>query len=236
MIKDALQYLMQLRDAAKPILKVNGRDYEDTGSGLEPILEPVSDSMEFSTLTGLIEWAKIHGKDKKDTPYFIVKSPSRVTLYSQVFGPFQQRAHIASSFHNEVLFESGRFMDTESFIVGLLTKFDDNLDRAKILKLVGNVREEEVKNNADDGITQTVTARQGIVHKEDILVPNPVYLQPFKTFPEIECPTVPYIFRGRSGGPEWWALFEGDGVLWEAEAMQRISKWIKDHSDYEVYA
>ena len=45
-----------------------------------------------------------------------------------------------------------------------------------------------VANYGDDGVSQKATITKGIAGKEDVIVPNPVTLRPYRTFLEVEQP------------------------------------------------
>ena len=76
---------------------------------------------------------------------------------------------------------------------------------------------------ADDGMTQQVTARSGISLVQQVPVPNPVELVPFRTFTEIEQPASPFVFRMRRDGDAIMAaLFAADADMWKREAILNI--------------
>ncbi len=108
----------------------------------------------------------------------------------------------------------------------------ENNDKAKILKIVGNIKDKAVRQYGDDGITQQVTAKTGLALVEDVPVPNPVMLAPFRTFMEVEQPESKFVFRMKRGddGPEC-ALFEADGGAWKLEAMKRIKAYLQAELD-----
>lgn len=123
----------------------------------------------------------------------------------------------------------GKFMSIEDFIVGLQTRFADGGDRSAVLKLLGNVKHETVKVSQDDGITQTVSAKVGIVLSSEADVPNPVDLTPYRTFREVMQPSSLFVLRvngGRPGGLPEVGLFEADGGAWRLTAVDRVRDWL----------
>lgn len=106
----------------------------------------------------------------------------------------------------------------------------DAQDRAKLLALVGNVKDSSVRTVGDDGITQTTTVKTGVATVADVMVPNPVTLSPYRTFAEVEQPASNFVFRMRSGNDEpAAALFEADGGAWRIEAIANIRQWLELH-------
>ena len=74
-----------------------------------------------------------------------------------------------------------------------------------------------------------MTVRDGVVRVSDVVIKNPVYLRPFRTFCEIDQPESPFILRIRNsdgkGVPEI-ALYEADGGLWKHRAIQGIHAYL----------
>ncbi|HRT84379.1 MAG TPA: hypothetical protein P5523_07040 [Bacteroidales bacterium] len=118
-----------------------------------------------------------------------------------------------------------QFYDVESFIIAMQSCFVQNEDSDRILRIVGNIREEAVKQTGDNGISQMVTAKTGIATVEEVKVPNPVILAPYRIFREIEQPESKFVFRMQMG-PRC-ALFEADGGAWRLNAMARIKEWLE---------
>lgn len=122
----------------------------------------------------------------------------------------------------------GKFMLIDEFIVGLQTRFEDSPTRADVLKLFGTVKHEGVKTLADDGVTQTVTAKAGVVLANDVAVPNPVTLTPYRTFREVRQPPSPFALRvnGSTTGALSVGLFEADGGAWRIAAVEAVRGWL----------
>lgn len=78
-------------------------------------------------------------------------------------------------------------------------------------------------------MTQKATVSRGIASKEQCIVPNPVYLQPFRTFVEVDQPESAFVFRMRDDGRDGvqCAIFEADGGAWKNEAMENIKVYLQ---------
>jgi hypothetical protein len=105
--------------------------------------------------------------------------------------------------------------------------FEKTDDLDKILALVGTIKEENVRTTGDDGISQRVVAKTGIARVEEVDVPNPVTLVPFRTFVEVPQPASKFIFRMQDGPKA--ALFEADAGAWKMQAMAGIKKFLKEN-------
>ena len=127
-------------------------------------------------------------------------------------------------------FEYGRYMGNERFIIALQSKFIDNDDRALLLKFSGTVKDESIVEYGDDGVTQKATVKTGITSVGDAIVPNPVKLQPFRTFIEVTQPESAFVFRMRQadGRGVECAIFEADGGAWKNAAMKSIKEYLQN--------
>ena len=237
MIRRAIEYVVEL-SAAKE-LEINGRKYTD--KKIIPVNEPKIIGFETGTLTSIIDYLK-DNPDNQDYKHIIaIENVSKVSLQSAVYGDFNQRNSLieAKPFLPDI--EFGRFMSSERFIIELQSKFarfekanDDgeiisSRGDAEILqKIVGNIKGETVRNFGDDGVSQKVEIKQGITTVAEAVVPNPVILAPFRTFPEIIQVESEFIFRMREGnaGVEM-ALFEADGGAWRMKTIERIKAWLE---------
>lgn len=202
-----------------------------------------------NTLTGLVDYLN-DGSDllKVDKGVMVhIVNEVRVDLVSALFGRFEQRKLYASAAAEAVLsskspvsvFSFGHFYDSEDFIIKLLSLFEDNYQRADVLKVVGNIKEESIRQTEDDGITQTVSARAGIARVADVIVPNPVTLAPYRTFRELWQPASPFVLRLKpaQGQMPNAALFEADGGQWKLDAIASIKEFLVEHiTDVPVIA
>lgn len=106
----------------------------------------------------------------------------------------------------------------------LQSTFVKNEDRDIVLRVIGNIRDEKVMEYGDNGISQAVTAKTGVATVENVAVPNPVLLAPYRTFTEIEQVESNFVFRMKDGPSA--ALFEADGAAWKNEATRRIKEYL----------
>jgi hypothetical protein len=62
----------------------------------------------------------------------------------------------------------GRFVAPDEFTIGLLAGFQDTPDLDLVKRVAGNLCAEHVATSEDDGTSQTVTVKRGVVKKEQI--------------------------------------------------------------------
>lgn len=224
MIKEALQYLIGL--GQKEIKEVHGRPYA-TGD-LRLISEPEVSPLQLHSLSGVVDYIKSNidqACTSNDTSPWLIVIDSPTTLY------LTTKADSLSYNRNTFLkcqaliptIRLNGFLDAESFNIMLQSMFVKSVDRDLILSLVGNIKDENVLNTSDDGVSQKVTAKVGVSLVENKTVPNPVGLAPYRTFTEIEQPESKFVLRLKNG-PEC-ALFEADGGAWKPYAMNSIKQY-----------
>lgn len=127
-------------------------------------------------------------------------------------------------------FRFGVYLDAEDFMVGLQTQFLPTTERESLLRLIGSIREQSVREVDDDGLAQQVTTSAGVTLKERQNLPNPINLIPFRTFREVAQPMSLFVLRARGSegeGKPKLALFEADGGQWKIEAIQSIAAWLR---------
>jgi hypothetical protein len=222
--RDALQYIVGLEKAE--IIEVNGQKYSTRN--ISHVKQPSPAPLTIVTLTGLIDYIKknIDALEYKDI-LIQVCSPHDVKLYSCIHDDASRDCFVEVRAQTpSIVF--GNFLNIEAFNIMIQSGFIQNDDSDAILKIIGNITEENVRTTGDDGISQSVTAKVGIAKVGNVVVPNPVVLRPYRTFLEISQPASKFVFRMQDGPKA--ALFEADGGAWKSEAM----KSIKEHLDFEL--
>jgi len=211
------------------IIEVEGRQY--SSGTLQPVFKPRPNHIGVNTLEGFADYieANIDGLRKEDLIIHILDF-NRVDLFSKLTGDFPARDTYIVAGSAPLKFNFGNYYDIESFNISMQSQFIQDSETALILQIVGNVKEEAVRNFSDDGVTQEVTVKQGVSRVAAVPVPNPVTLRPFRTFFEVEQPASKFVFRMRSakdGQPPACALFEADGGKWKQEAIENIARWLR---------
>ncbi len=234
MLKEAMQYLIE--QAREVLVEQEDRPYSTVQ--LHPVLDPMPDPLGVHTLTGISDYLAENTDGLEKSNLLVhVQDARKVFLYQRLSGPFEQRPCFLCAHYTEDQFTFGRFMDIEQFVIELQAKFVQDDMTALILQVVGNITDGVVNTFADDGVTQQVTSKSGVGRVVNADIPNPVNLQPYRTFSEIEQPPGRFILRMQTGNGQERpkvALFEADGGAWKLEAIKRIQKWLRDHAPEEV--
>ncbi len=222
--KEALEYLIE-ENGANEIEVLNGQTY--TRYPLNLIREPVPAALQVRSLSGFVQYIRSQF-DGKLKLMVHVTSPTEVVAFTS-FNSDKNREVLIKAEALLPRIEFGSFIGTEQFIISLQAAFVPTEHRNDLLKIVGNIKEENVQQFGDDGVSQQVTAKTGVTAVETVKVPNPVVLQPFRTFVEVEQPESEFIFRMKSGSPTpYGALYEADGGAWKIAAMQNIKGYLKE--------
>lgn len=224
----------QAQSATLRTVTIADRTYSTTPLHEVKQLLPAPAALTVHTLTGLVDYIA-HNRDALDLATLLVHvgNPREVYLRSRLSGEQQQRfayleAEALNRFAAVPSFGFGRWLETEDMMIALLALFEDTEDRAKLFRLLGNLTDEEVKTKVDDGVTQRATVKTGVAVLENVSVPNPVRLRPFRTFAEIAQPESPFVFRLRKGpSGVTAALFEADGGAWTLDAITGIREYLR---------
>lgn len=241
MIKEAIKYLQETlikpEERAVDIVDSDGIernfiiDDEGVAREVRPINNHANHPLHVKTLTSLISYIK--RDEKRPTPYFFlhVEDEQTVTLWSALDNE-GNREHLITANAIVPNFFYERFHDAEQLIIALQSTFTATGDRNLLLKVIGNVKEENVRNTGDDGMSQAVTIKTGVASADDVKVPNPVTLAPYRTFLEVEQPSSEFIFRMKDGPTG--AIFEADGGAWRNKAIANVRDYLAEELKEEV--
>ena len=227
MIKEALQYIVGLSKAETQY--INGDIYSDKPLHRIDIYFPTAEPIRVNNLSSLLEYIHSGVDAMADKMIIQVVSPTKVVLFSQL-NDNRERETLVIADAQIPSFNYERFIEHESFCIGVQSKFvdDPETDKALILKFAGTVEAGTVAQYGDDGISQKATIKTGIASKSEAIVPNPVRLRPYRTFAEVEQPVSDFIFRMNQSSGVSCAIFEADGGAWKNAAMNNICKYLKE--------
>ncbi|MBU3185638.1 hypothetical protein [Clostridium estertheticum] len=220
--KEALQYLVGVgEDKFKIFTATNGFEY--TTNNILRVKDPTPSSIVSSTLTSLVDYIK-GNIDELGKMIIQVESPTKVLLSSELKKDKHREEYmLCEAVTPRIQFDN--FIETERFNVMLQSNFVVNQCIEQLLVVTGSIKDEAVKQIGDDGISQSVTVKTGVATVGAVLVPNPVILAPYRTFPEIVQPESKFIFRMKSGPTA--AIIEADGGAWRNKAMDSIKVFLK---------
>ena len=109
--------------------------------------------------------------------------------------------------------------DRETSLIELRSLFIPNEGTEYLLDLLSRM------STNDNGVTQAVTARQGVALNAVVNVRPRIKLQPFRTFLEVAQPESEFLLRVDS--EKGIAFFEADGGIWRLEAKRNIAEYFE---------
>lgn len=228
---DAIKKIVDLGEAK--LLTIEGRNYTDKVVHAAKI--PEVETLHVATLGGFIKAVSAAQKSAIIKPHqwrIHIIDPDNVELVSEPTSDWHNRDKFvtASTELSVEQYPFGHRVDIENFIIYMRTRFVQTPQVDAIVKLIGTMSQEAVKTSDDDGFTQKVSTRSGvIIHADKTSVPNPVMLKPYRTFLEVDQPESPFIMRlhNEQTGTKI-SLHEADGGKWKLFAMRNIYDFLTE--------
>ncbi len=223
MIKAAIDRVLELA----PIHSKEIGDKTYSTKQLYPVLpanfsEPTT--LILHTLTGLVDYAK----DEAVNEFFIhVKDFNEVSICGHLNPDnYNKRFSYATAQFKDRFFQFGTWIHLEDFIIALMSQFVQTATVNKLINALGNLANENIVENKDDGFSQKIQIKTGLTMKSEVEIQNPMVFQPFRTFQEIEQPESNCIFRLKDNRGMMCSIHEADGGKWKLTAIERIKAWL----------
>lgn len=227
MIKEALEYLVGLKPVQTFV--INGETYTDGSLSRVPKVKHSPDRYQVKSLDAIANLIKTEiGKAR--VPLFIrIDSPTRVYVESS-WDEDYDRDFLYQASCEEANFQPG-WRDHEKAIIELKSAFIPTEGQQYLLDLLSRLCVDDGVETTDNGVTQTVTARQGVSLKQAENVRNIVGLKPFRTFREVNQPESMFLIRVDDKSRV--AILEADGEIWKIEAKLNIKAYFENElADY----
>ena len=153
-------FISKILTLSKPEYKeMDGRTY--CTKNLHLIEPPSPKNLMFNSLDGLVQFLVSSVEDFKSAHVFVkVNSYDEVEVLSSLDPDHATRFTFATAVmkNHQKEFPFDKFIDQEDFIIKLQSLFVQDKITEKLLQIVGNIKEEDVRQASDDGVTQSVTA------------------------------------------------------------------------------
>ena len=233
-LSNALQFLAQQAvNAAEPVItEVHGLPHVVGNVRLVPQPRPVP--LKVRTLGGIVDFLR-HNKDGLDLGDLIVHitGPGSVDVLDGLDAELARNHYLHAEEPDASKAFTGwlnNYHSIESFIVSAQRLFRaGHGDLAALLSVVGNISQNDVRQVSDDGVTQEVVAKLGIVKVGAVALPNPCMLSPRRSFPEVVLDCVPFVVRVKRAEPlPMVGLFEADGDAWRVDATKKVGEFIRE--------
>lgn len=222
MLEKAISKILSI--AENHTYNIDGDAYSDKPLVRIPKHYDKPDTFQLSGLEGITKMVMTE-KNALVLPLFIrITTPTQVDVFTTYCGDMSRdRVYRATA---EVPGFTDGYTNHNEAIIRLRSRFAPNDGQKYLLELLSTMNMEQSAQSNDNGVTQTVTARQGISLSKTVTVKPIVKLAPYRTFHEVNQPESEFLLRiGKDGEV---GLFEADGGAWKLEAKKNIQAYFED--------
>ena len=235
---DVIKHLQNLKPEIV-LHEIEGRTYETYKNvddiSLSAIMAPLKETIVIASLQGFMDYCL---DVMKDTTGLAIKFNSyrNVSLIVKEHDKWGRQQVLATCDASSYTARIDNIEDlySDEFILQLLTKFKATPMRDTLLAVASSVKKTNESKAEDDGVTQSTTVGSGV--KTKVEVKNPVVLKPCITFPELDQPEVPFVFRISNRREEpLLNLFTGHDGKWKIEALNKAVTFLKSSIELPFY-
>ena len=226
-------FLEKFISAVRPgVVHVGGKEYPTI-----PVFNPPDPVLrEFPTLPAVClcaipDYLHQNRDDADKAKIQIVVKPTSVAIVGLPSGELRKRDVFIRAEFTKGQAGSINLTDLETVRLSLMTDFVETNARNLVLEFLSHIADERSLVNADDGVSQSVTAHIGIASRAQVTVPSPVILQPIRTFPEVEQPQVPFVFRLKTEPTGMKAALLEQRSNWELQAVAHIKGYLSSQPE-----
>lgn len=235
--KEAIEQIQ--KSQLKPeVIELEGFNYLLTPKemGIRSVDPTKPATLMVQSLSGLVAYLENANATKElwsgDSKYLIhIMSHERVRLISDLEPKHMIRREYIHAQAPENKYVCARYMPIEDFIITVMASFVPDENTERVLRFVSAIQALHTQENTDDGAGQTVVVKKTVATVGPEKVPNPIELRPYVTFPEINQPARPYVFRIKQDQPKdpvQCALFTVDSSTWITRAVDDIRIYFED--------
>lgn len=225
MIKEALEYI--IKNSQAQTFTIDGKEYAD--KTLFQVLPKryKETQISVSTLQGLIDYALLENA----TDLFLhVESYHQVSLCKKRDPEFKDVIELCRAEYYPV--EETQFDSSERLLVYLQTNFVPSEAMQSLVSVVGNLKTSIVRQEKDDGVTQSVEIQKGISFVTKADIPNPILLRPYSTFGEVPQVDRLFVIRAQAADNHTivrWHLLPSSYTGWKAAQIMYIKQYIQEN-------
>ena len=229
MLKEFAQYLMSLKD--NKTYDIHGDTYSDRELvRVAPHIDRPA-RISVSSLDSIVQLV-CHELDMfTNLPVFIRAEDARAVSVFTTYDDVMARDNLYRAECDVPGFRDG-FREYEAAIIELRSRFVPGPGVDYLLDLLSRISKDTGVTTSDNGVSQTVEARQGVSLKTMVAVKPRVALRPYRTFLEVEQPESEFLLRLDDNGNV--GLFEADGGMWKQTAKASILSYFEEHLAEEV--
>ena len=212
------EFIEHIQKSTQPIIQqVGDSTFVIKGIGGTEELHPAiyhPDTLPLHSLEALVKMVQTEAASVGEPLYITI--PDHLTV--RCFGQPQPDATDVPGFRDG-------FREQDKAIIELRSRFAPSEGVDYLLDLLSRISKDSGVATTDNGVSQTVEARQGIALKATVQLRPRVPLRPFRTFQEVEQPESEFLLRMDEEGNI--GLFEADGGMWKLTARQTIKAFLE---------
>ena len=229
MLKEFAQYLVSLKN--NQTYNIHGDTYSDRELvRIEPHIDRPT-NLAVSGLDSIVKLVRNELDMFENLPVFIRVDDARTVSVFTTYDDVMHRDGLYTAKCDVPGFRDG-FREYEKAIIELRSKFAPGPGVDYMLDLLSRISKENGVTTSDNGVSQTVEARQGVSLKTMVAVKPRVALRPYRTFLEVDQPESEFLLRLDDNGEV--GLFEADGGMWKQTAKASILSYFEEHLAEEV--
>lgn len=232
------EFIQHIQETTQPLVKeIDGETFAITARGdVRQIRENIDrpETLALHSLDALVKMVRSEATFTT-SPHIYITVPSPLSV--RCFGSFMGDGRYFRQTYYEVSatdvpgFRDG-FRGQEEAIIQLRSRFAQNEGTEYLLDLLSRISKDSGVTTSDNGVSQTVEARQGVSLKTTVQVKPRVPLRPYRTFQEVEQPESEFLLRLNEDGDI--GLFEADGGMWKLTARQTIADFLAKNLKKEI--
>lgn len=231
MLKEFAQYLVSLKD--NKTYDIHGDTYSDRELvRVAPHIDRPA-RISVSSLDSIVQLV-CHELDMfTNLPVFIRAEDARAVSVFTTYDDVMARDNLYRAECDVPGFRDG-FREYEQAIIELRSRFAPGSGVDYLLDLLSRISKDNGVTTSDNGVSQTVEARQGVSLRTMVAVKPRVALRPYRTFLEVEQPESEFLLRLDDNGNV--GLFEADGGMWRQTAKASILAYFEARLSDEIKA
>lgn len=224
------EFIAHIQETTQPIIQqIGGSTFAISADGRAVEIHPSidhPDTLPLHSLEALVRMVQTEAANMAAPLYITI--PDHLTV--RCFGQPDPDARYFRQVYYEAKatdvpgFRDG-FREQDKAIIELRSRFAPGEGVNYLLDLLSRISKDSNVATTDNGVSQTVEARQGIALKTVEPLKPRVPLRPFRTFQEVEQPESEFLLRMDEEGNI--GLFEADGGMWKLTARQTVKAFLE---------
>ncbi len=225
------EFIAHIQKTTQPIVQqVGGSVFAINGDGNAREIRPTidhPDTLPLHSLEALVKMVQTEAANMGAPLYITIPSHQTVRCFGQPDpdARYFRQVYYEAKATDVPGFQNG-FREFEKAIIELRSQFAPGEGVDYLLDLLSRISKESTVSTSDNGISQTVEARQGVALKATVQIKPRVPLRPFRTFQEVEQPESEFLIRLDEEGNI--GLFEADGGMWKLTARQTVKAFLEE--------